>query len=83
MNPSLEILKTLANHGVDFIVVGGFAAVTLGAPIMTWDVDVVHSIEPENLRRLTTALAALDAHYKYRPEFRPNETHLVTKVTSC
>jgi hypothetical protein len=79
LNPSLEILKTLTNHGVDYLVVGGFAAVTLGAPIMTWDVDVVHSTEAENLKRLTAALGALDATYKYRPEFRPNESHLVTQ----
>jgi predicted nucleotidyltransferase len=79
LNRFSAILKTLADHGVDFIVVGGAAAVALGAPITTWDLDVVHSREDENLKRLKAALDALDARYKFRPEHRPNESHLESK----
>ena len=39
----LAILRVLNNHGVDFIVVGGVAAVLEGAPISTFDLDVVHA----------------------------------------
>lgn len=76
MNRPTEILKTLANHEVEFIVVGGAAAVALGVPINTWDVDVVHAVTPANVQRLLAALSELDAHYRHRPEFRPGESHL-------
>lgn len=36
----------LAGHGVDFIVVGGVAAVLGGAPISTFDLDIVHARDP-------------------------------------
>jgi hypothetical protein len=37
-----EILEGLLEAGVDFILVGGLAAVIQGAPVTTMDVDVVH-----------------------------------------
>lgn len=60
----LELLSALARHGVDFIVVGGVAAVLEGAPITTLDLDVVYDRRPENAARLATALASLDARYR-------------------
>jgi hypothetical protein len=45
----LLILQTLADREVDFIVVGGVCAVLHGAPIMTFDLDVVHSRARDNL----------------------------------
>jgi hypothetical protein len=60
----LAILNTLAGHDVDFIVVGGVAAVLQGAPIATFDLDVVHSREPHNINRLLAALTSLDAIYR-------------------
>ncbi len=70
------ILRTLADREVSFIVVGGVAAVLDGAPVNTFDVDIVHSRDPENLTRLLAALQELDARYRHRPEFRPDESHL-------
>ncbi len=70
------ILRTLAERQVSFIVVGGVAAVLDGAPVNTFDVDIVHSRDPENLTRLLAALQELDARYRYRPEFGPDESHL-------
>jgi hypothetical protein len=64
---------------VEFIVVGGVAAVLEGVPVNTFDVDVVHQTSPDNLARLIAALEKLDAHYRYSPELRPNESHLSTK----
>ena len=54
----------LAGHGVDFIVVGGVAAVLGGAPISTFDLDIVHARDPDNLVRLVAALGDLDARYR-------------------
>ena len=58
------ILKVLARHEVEFIVVGGVCAVLLGAPVATFDVDIVHSRSEQNLDRLSLALEELDAHYR-------------------
>ncbi len=60
----VEILRTLARHGVDFIVVGGVAAAMQGATIVTFDLDLVHSRTPQNVERLLKALEALEARYR-------------------
>jgi len=57
-------LETLARHGVEFVVVGGVAAVLNGAPISTFDLDIVHARAPANLDRLLAALTELDARYR-------------------
>jgi hypothetical protein len=74
----LAILKNLAEHSVDFIVVGGVGAVLQGAPIATFDLDVVHSREPLNITKLLSALDSLDAHYREPAgrNIRPNRSHL-------
>jgi predicted nucleotidyltransferase len=74
----LEILRTLRARDVDFIVVGGMAAVIGGAPVVTQDVDVLRSCTPGNVRKLLAALAELDAVFRGdRRRLRPNESHLV------
>src|SRR4026207_1725579 len=74
----LPILRTLSEHRVDFILVGGVAAVVQGAPIMTFDVDVLYSTEADNLVRLLAAVDALDGFYRLQPERRlePQISHL-------
>lgn len=62
----LLIMRTLAEHGVDYIIVGGVGAVLQGAPIATFDLDLVHARTPENIGRLLAALAVLDADYRGR-----------------
>jgi hypothetical protein len=62
----LHILQTLSEHRVDYIIVGGVCAVLHGAPISTFDMDIVHSREPGNVDRLLEALEKLDARYRGR-----------------
>jgi predicted nucleotidyltransferase len=62
----LALLRALVDHGVDFIIVGGVSAVLHGAPVTTFDLDVVHSRTPDNLTRLLKALQDLDADYRGR-----------------
>ncbi len=50
--------------GVDFILVGGLAAVIQGAPVTTMDVDVVHSQSPDNIARLLSFLKSVDAVHR-------------------
>jgi hypothetical protein len=72
------ILEVLVRHKVDFVLVGGVAAVLQGAPINTFDLDIVQSREPGNITRLVNALRELDAVYRMQPERRlqPNSSHL-------
>lgn len=74
----VEILGTLGAHRVEFIVVGGVCAVLHGAPISTFDLDLVHSRESGNIARLLAALEALDAHFRGRPgrKLLPGASHL-------
>jgi hypothetical protein len=74
----LEILKVLTRHRVEFIIVGGVSAVLHGAPVTTFDLDVVHARDRENVLRLMAALEELEAVYRNQPDrqLRPGESHL-------
>ena len=56
-----RILTALHEYGVQFVVIGGYAAVVQGSPFPTSDVDVTPETSEENLQRLSDALRALDA----------------------
>lgn len=56
-----RILGVLRDHGVRFVLVGGFAAVIHGSPYVTVDVDVVPERTEGNLRRLSDSLRAMHA----------------------
>lgn len=74
----VEILRTLAHYKVDFIVVGGVAAVMQGAAMATFDLDVVHSRAPQNVERLLKALEVLEARYRTAgaETLKPSRSHL-------
>jgi len=59
-----DALAALCRHHVDFIVVGGVAATLNGAPISTFDLDVVHERTPANVARVLAALSELEASYR-------------------
>jgi hypothetical protein len=59
------ILQGLHEAGVDFIVVGGMAAVLLAVPILTEDVDIVHERTPANVARLLAWLLAHGAYHRF------------------
>jgi hypothetical protein len=56
-----ELLSALASHGVEFVVIGGFALAPHGYVRATKDVDVVPDPDAANLARLASALRELDA----------------------
>lgn len=56
-----SLLETLHQHGVSFVVIGGVAVGAHGFVRGTEDLDVVPDPDPDNLKRLTTALAALES----------------------
>lgn len=68
MRPGLrKTLESLADAQVEVIVIGGVAAVLQGAPMTTFDLDVVHRRTPENVARLVGALQSLGATYRFQP----------------
>jgi hypothetical protein len=58
------ILRALARREVDFVVIGGIAAVLHGSPEFTTDLDVAFASERENLEALGEALGDLDARLR-------------------
>ncbi len=60
----LDIIEALVRHDVEFIVVGGVAAVIEGAPLSTFDLDIMHHHSEENHGYLLGALKELNARYR-------------------
>ena len=61
------LLERLASSGVDFVLVGGLAAVAQGAPITTFDADIVPRRTSVNVDRLLAFLTEIGGHYRGRP----------------
>jgi hypothetical protein len=56
-----RIVRVLADHGVDYVLIGALAARLQGFPRLTADADITPAREPENLERLAAALRELEA----------------------
>ena len=70
-----RILRVLDEEGVDYVLIGAFAATIHGSPLRTDDVDVCPAREPANLTRLASALDVLEAK-----EYDPHKGDLVERV---
>jgi hypothetical protein len=64
-------LRTLVDHGVRFVLIGGYAAALRGSPMMTGDVDICPARDRENLERLAAALRSLHARLRGAPADAP------------
>ena len=71
-----RILELLEQHGVEYVVVGGVAAVLQGAPVTTFDLDALIRVNPENVDRVASVLAVLDARYREHRDLRPSRNDL-------
>lgn len=58
------IFKELNRLGVDYLVVGGLAVNFHGVPRMTYDIDLMILLEPENILKLVTKLT----QWGYKPK---------------
>ncbi len=56
-----QIFRALDEHDVDYLIVGGFAAVVYGAERLTYDIDIVPDPTAGNLEHLAKALRTLSA----------------------
>jgi hypothetical protein len=86
----LAALRALHEGGVEFAVVGGLAAVLNGAPVNTFDLDIVHARDEHNVTKLLQVLDSLDAIYRMQPDRRlkPDASHLRSTghhnlITTC
>ncbi len=65
--PALQaetIFACLDRHGVQYVLIGGLAAVLHGSPLPTLDADICPSHGADNLERLAAALDELDARLR-------------------
>jgi hypothetical protein len=56
-----RILRALAEHEVDYVLIGGLAVQTHGHVRTTNDADLIPAPDPANLKRLAAALRSLEA----------------------
>jgi hypothetical protein len=61
------LLRALAEHGVEYVVVGGLAGMAHGSSFPSFDLDVVYARSPENLERLAACLRELGARLRGAP----------------
>jgi hypothetical protein len=59
-----DAIGALVEHEVDFVVIGGFAAIAHGSQRLTQDLDIVIDRRVANCRRLIAALVDLEAEYR-------------------
>lgn len=78
MTDFARLIGALAASGVEFIVVGGVAAVVHGSARLTQDVDVVYRRTPENMDRLAAALSDLSPYLRGAPPGLPFEWSVAT-----
>ncbi len=71
MTDFAALLRLLKEAHVDFIIVGGVAAVAHGSARLTQDLDVVYSREEVNIRRLAEALAQHSPYLRGAPDGLP------------
>ena len=57
----VRLLTTLANAGVDYVVIGSVAGRLFGSPAVTFDVDICYARDETNLEALAAALRGLGA----------------------
>jgi hypothetical protein len=69
------MLDVLVAHEVDFVLIGGLAAIAHGSARSTFDLDVAYARTEDNLARLSSALEELGASLRGAPPglpFRPD-----------
>jgi hypothetical protein len=79
MGPSFQTIpSTFLKNDVEFVVVGGVAAVLHGAPVTTFDLDALIKVSDANADRLFNALTTLQARYRlHSPPLKPSKSDIL------
>lgn len=72
------LLEALADADVEYILVGGLAAIAHGSARLTQDIDVVYARHENNLQRLAGALAPHEPYLRGAPPGLPFKWDAVT-----
>ncbi len=67
-----HLLKSLLAHKLDFLIVGGFAAVVHGSSHVTKDLDIAMLISAENVDKLRQALKDFEPRHRMNPSHKPS-----------
>jgi hypothetical protein len=67
------ILGALHRHGVEYLLIGGFAVIAHGYPRLTADVDVLVRPDEPNYARLAHAIGELDPDWRLPGDRDPRE----------
>ena len=70
-NDYRKIIPTLVQAKIKFIVIGGGAAIVHGSARTTFDLDLVYSRDPKNIRRLVQVLKPFSPYLRDVPEGLP------------
>jgi hypothetical protein len=66
-----RLLRTLADHRVRFVIIGGFAGRLWGSTTVTNDLDICYARDRKNLEALSAALVELRATLRGAPDDLP------------
>ncbi len=73
----LDVIRSLAEGGVDFIVIGGTAVALHGSALLTFDTDIMYRRELANVHRLAAVLEdfditlrGIDEDVPFKPDYR-------------
>jgi len=67
MQDFTRLLQRLADSGIEFVIVGGYAAVTHGSSLVTRDLDLCAVLSNETLARLRSVLAEWNPKHRMTP----------------
>ena len=72
------VIRLLGSHDVRWVLIGGLAAITHGAPLVTQDIDVCYARDDDNLRRVAAALVEVRAELRGADPGLPFHLHART-----
>jgi predicted nucleotidyltransferase len=67
----MDLLKRLNDAGVEFVVIGGVAAIAHGSARVTADLDVCAPLKEPNISRILDALRGIRPRHRMRPDKPP------------
>lgn len=70
-----DLLCLLADSGLPFVVVGGYAATLHGSSLITQDLDVCALLSPESIQKMRTLLAPYHPVHRMTPQKLPFLEH--------
>ena len=65
---TLELLKRLQGESVEFVIIGGIAALAHGGVVPTQDLDVCAPLDHDNAARIIRAFAGANPRWRMRPD---------------